>query len=323
MKYAVIGARGFIGQHLCRRARAAGAGVLGFDVTEGPDPGFEVRTANAVIDPIEIPAGVDAVFYLAQSPRYRSFPDGAGELFAVSVVGALRCAEAAARAGARLFCHTSTGNVYQPGFEPLAEGRPVRRDIPYAASKVAAEEALALMSGAMQVVSVRLFGVFGPGQREGLVPGLVKRIREGRPVELEPSARIPADQEGLRLSLTFVEDVAGCLLRIAELAVEGRTIPSPLNVAGPRALSIRELAGQLGVHLGLAPGYRVLNRTRDTDYVADIQRLEQLVGPVFTPLEEAIARTVDEKGAGQDFRRTTDSASRDAGGKSCPAPFSP
>jgi nucleoside-diphosphate-sugar epimerase len=159
---------------------------------------------------------------------------------------------------------------------------------------VAAEEALALMSGAMQVVSVRLFGVFGPGQREGLVPGLIQRIREGRPVELEPSARTPADQEGLRLSLSFVEDVADCLRRIADLAVEGRTIPSPLNVAGPRALSIRELAGQLGVHLGVAPGYRVLARQRDTDYVADIQRLEQIVGPVFTPLEEAIARTVDE-----------------------------
>ena len=144
-------------------------GAVGADDEVGVTVAVDV--ARRCDRPAAVVAGTDAVYYLAQFPHYRSFPRGAGDLYSVNVAGALRAAEAARDAGARFFCYASTGSVYRPAFGPLREDHPVRRDLPYALSKVAAEEALALFGGPMRCLCTRLFGVFGPGQRDRLVPG--------------------------------------------------------------------------------------------------------------------------------------------------------
>jgi nucleoside-diphosphate-sugar epimerase len=300
MKCVIIGAGGFIGRHLARaglaRSGPARSGdVLALDVAPPPDSsdaGFEIEACDAVAGDIALPRGVDVVYYLAQSPFYRDFPAHGDHLFAVNVVGALRAAAAAEEAGARLFCYASSGTIYEPGFEPMAEDRPARRDHAYALSKVCAEEALSLRGGATGVLCVRLFGVFGPGQGATLVQGVIDRVRGGRPVTIEPHPHDPADTGGLRISLTYVEDVAGCLLALGERAVAGRATAPVLNVAGPAPVAIRQLAEQVGREAGVAPTFERAERCRESDYVADIGRLRGHIDPRFTSLDEALARTL-------------------------------
>ena len=61
---------------------------------------------------------IGSVFYLAQSPFYNDPADHEDHLFGVNTTGAVKAAEAARKAAARFFCYASTGNVYQPSFEP-------------------------------------------------------------------------------------------------------------------------------------------------------------------------------------------------------------
>ena len=295
MRMVIVGALGFIGRHLGNWCRSLGHEVLGLDAAAPRDEheiDFSVRQCDAVTDPLNLPPNADAVYYLAQSSHDRSSPTAAGQVFAVNVAGALRAAEAARAAGARLFCYASTGSVYAPSFGPLSEDHPLRRDEAYAFSKVTAEEALGLLAGSMQVVRVRLFGVFGPGQRGMLVPSIVQKVRRGAPIYLQAHPEDPCDWNGLCTSLSFVDDVAQCLEQLAHLVIDNQLVPPVLNVAGPEPVSIRALAERIGEVCGRAPVFEKAGEPRATDLVADISRLQALLAPSFTPFGDAIAATV-------------------------------
>ena len=192
MKAAIIGTAGFLGRALCRRLQQEGWEVLAFDLSAPPDglpDGVRFAVVDILRDPLPLPQGIEAVFYLAQSPRYRDFPQGADHLFGVNAYGAIKAAAAARDAGAGVLCYASTGNVYQPSLAPLAESCPVRRDDPYALSKLAAEEALRLFRPRLATIAVRLFGLFGPGQEKMLPATLLQKIRGGEAIALGTGTR--------------------------------------------------------------------------------------------------------------------------------------
>jgi nucleoside-diphosphate-sugar epimerase len=237
--------------------------------------------------------GTEAVFYLAQSPYYRDFPAQADHLFGVNSLGPIRAAQAAAEAGVQYFCFTSTGNVYAPSFQSLTEDAPVRRDNPYALSKLMAEEALALFDGDMAIQMGRIFGAFGPGQTSMLPAVLRQRILDGLPIQLSPAETGKAD-EGLQISFLFVEDLAGGLADLMQRCLGGQAVPSVLNLGGPEAISIRRFADILARNLGKEAIFEITENVRPFDLIADIRRWQDLASPSFTPLEEALARTVNE-----------------------------
>jgi nucleoside-diphosphate-sugar epimerase len=286
MRCVIIGAAGFIGRRLRKTLDDEGHEVIGLDLPE----------LDVTRDAPAIPTGTDVIWYLAQSPAYRTFPQGAGDLFAVNVTGAVRAAEVAAVAGVRAFLYASTGTVYAPGFEPMDETRPVCRGQAYAQSKLAAEDALGLLDDAvdgMTVVCPRLFGVFGPGQRGMLVPAIVDRVRDGRPVTIERHPHDVTDEDGLRISLTYVDDVVSGMIAVGQAGADGAKLPRVLNVAASSPISIRSLAVTIGDAVGNAPEFETLNRARPSDYVADVTLLRSLVEWRDTPFDQAVRQTVE------------------------------
>lgn len=286
----VIGASGFIGQHLGSALVGRGR-CVGYDLAESASRDFEIRPCNIARESVEFPGNTDAVFYLAQFPGYRAFPTGGGDLWAVNVAGALRAIEAARTVGARAFIYASTGTVYAPDFEPLKETCPVRRDDPYALSKVAAEEALALVD-APPICCVRLFGVFGPGQKTMLVPALASRIRDGRAVTLEAHPHDPDDRDGLRISLTDVSDVCRGMIALAERMIAGSDTPRILNLAAREAVSIRHAAEAIGRVVGVQPHFEPAGHSRTGDYIADTTLMQQILKFETTPFDAAIVRAL-------------------------------
>ena len=117
MKYAIVGASGFIGRHLLKRLKEQGHDVIGYDIHPCERTG--VLPIDVCNDGIVIAPGTEVVVYLSQSPHYRSFPEQADNLFGVNVVGAARVAAAAKKSGARLFVYASTGNVYTDSFAAM------------------------------------------------------------------------------------------------------------------------------------------------------------------------------------------------------------
>lgn len=291
MKAAIVGAAGFLGTALSRHLLGSGWEVFGYDrlAPDSMPPGLRFRMFDVLRDNLDLPPETDVVYYLAQSPRYREFPEAADDLFGVNTYGAVRAAQAACAARTRFFCYTSTGNVYAPSFAPHAESDPVRRDDPYALSKLAAEETLALFSSRIAVVCTRLFGLFGPGQKRMLPAVLLSRIQSGQEIVMEPAPHEPDQPEGLRVSFTYVADAVRLLEQLARLALAGSPLPPVLNVAGPEAISIRRLSVAIGRVIGIEPKFATASTARTHDWIADVRRLGALLKPQWTPFCEAAA----------------------------------
>lgn len=299
MQVAVIGSSGFLGSMLFREFLDSGHQVLGFDLRPPAlvPTGGRFTVFNCTEDTLSFPPGLDAVFYLAQSSHYRDFPDSAVDLFEVNVLGLAKAAAAARAAGVKFFCHASTGNVYLPSFEPLAESHPVNRANAYALSKLMAEEVLDLFSGCMTTVSARFFGIFGPGQQAMLPAFLYKAILSGHPITLSPSPDDPSGRDGLKISFGYGLDVCRILKQLIEAGLAGGPLPPRLNVAGPRAVSLRHFAELIGQTVGRSPIFETGQESRTFNLIADLGLLRSLLDPVFTPLEQAVAASYGSEGA--------------------------
>ena len=246
----VIGGGGFIGGHLVRRLFADGVAI---SATHRPGAAIEslagvrwIPTDLTLLgDAIAWPTACDTVVYLAQSRLWRSFPQGADNVFLVNVAGVFRAVQYAVAAGARRFVYVSTGSVYHHGDRPADEGQPFF--VPgerafYAAAKLSAETLLGPFASLLPVVVLRLFVPYGSGQASDmLLPRLVDSIRRGDAITLD-------GHDGLTLSPTAIADVIEALLRSFKLE---RSVT--MNVAGPEVLSLREVSETIGRVIGRRP----------------------------------------------------------------------
>lgn len=285
MRVAVVGAGGFIGRHLIEALTVRADEVVA--ISSKSADAFDQRT-GILVDRPPSDRPIDALVYLAQSPHYREVPAQAPHLWGVNVVSAIKAAEWARRCGATCIIYASTGNVYEPSFSAHTEAGPVRRDDWYALSKAHAEEALWLMPD-IRATSVRLFGVYGPGQRDKLIPNLARTIARDERIHLHGHPTDRDDRDGLRLSLTYVDDVVRALLQV----IIGKAGPA-LNVAGPEVLSIRDIARTIGDRIGVPPVFTTDPEPRACDLVADNSMVSALVGGAFTAFSSGIIPTIDE-----------------------------
>jgi nucleoside-diphosphate-sugar epimerase len=293
MNIAIIGTAGFLGQILAKYLIDNGHRVAGIDIAKPPTEaaGLSYYKLDILRDEIDCLSNVDVVFYLAQSPFYRDFPVNSDHLFGVNVFGAIKAARAALEQKVRLFCFASSGNVYAPSFRSLSEDHAVRRDNAYSLSKVFAEEALNLFREKMLVVTTRFFGIFGPGQTSMLPVMILNAINSGKPIYLQPSAVDDNDRDGVKISFSYSLDVVKCLLRLAELGIDGAPLPYKLNIAGPEAVSIRTYADTVGRIIGIKPQFLHSPETREFDLIADISLLRSFLRVDFTPFGKAMVAT--------------------------------
>lgn len=263
----ITGAGGLLGSHLVPLlSREHELFALGRGAPEGATA-ITADLSNPV-DPAALPANADSLVYLAQSPRFRDFPDGAADMFQVNVAQPLALLDWARRASVRRFVYASSGSVYAPSDRPIREDDPTPAPGFYASTKLAAERLALAYGGMISVVCLRFFFIYGRGQkRDMLLPRLVDSVREGRPVTLQGS-------DGIRLNPVHAEDAARATA--AALELDGA---HAINVAGPEALSIRRICEAAGAALGRDPVFESAPPAAG-DLVADISRMsERLISP--------------------------------------------
>jgi UDP-glucose 4-epimerase len=280
MNALVIGAGGFLGRALVNELRRRGDTVA--ECSSSRPGGIDPQSGLLPRD-FTVPRGTHSVYYLSQSPALKTQPPRHEHILAVSVVSAIHAARAARDAGVRQFFYASTGNVYAPSFAPLRESDAVRRDNWYSMAKVHAEEALMLLRPGLEVTSLRLFGLYGPGQSGRLVANLAETVRAGRTVMIEPNPHDPQDDGGLRLSLCHVRDAAAVLASLT-----GCEAPRWLNVASRDVCSIRTIARALGEALGVAVAFQTSSQPRAFDLIADTGVLQRLLAPRFERFEDGV-----------------------------------
>ena len=313
----VTGAAGFIGSHLvpwlARRnpqrrvyalvrpgspppTLAAGVYCVPWDLAAtrplAPHAAWDEQAAT---DEQRLPDHVDAVLHLAQANV--PFPDQAAELLAVNIASTQRLLDYARTAGAAVFLLASSGSVYGRGGDagavpPLAPSvspgasavRPWREDDApqpddfYGATKLAAEWLVRSYRAYFHTVILRLFAPYGPGQTGRLIPGLIGRVRDGRPVTLSRGARP-------HFNPLYVADLLPMIERA--LALQGGQV---LNVGGDEVLSIRDMAETIGSVIRKTPRYEPAPGAPPADVVGDISRMHALLRPaLLTPFATGIA----------------------------------
>jgi nucleoside-diphosphate-sugar epimerase len=290
----VAGASGFLGLPVVAKLRGQGCRITALARRDAKprleELGCEVAAMNLGVDR-SIPklARHDLAIFLAQSRRYRNWPDDSPDVLAVNVLGLTQFLEAARRAGVRRLFYFSSGSVYEPSFDPLREDSPVgSRDL-YAMSKRMGEEITLHYRGYFDVVILRPFVIYGPGQQDRLVPMILSRVSRSEPISLHPRDISDTNPEGLVVTPCHVEDAARITAALVETSVDG-----VLNLAGCERVSIRAIAEEAARILGQAPRFEVDAEPRTGDLIADPSRLLGLVQPRFVPFQEGLAETVRE-----------------------------
>jgi UDP-glucose 4-epimerase len=278
----ITGASGFIGRHVCARMADGNevfAVVRGSAVPAGCIPVRADLAAGFSTD--GWPDRVDAVVHLAQSARHREFPGGAADMTAINVTATASLVDYAHRAGASSFIFASTGNVYTPGPQPVAEDDPIAPANFYAASKAAAECLLRPYRELLRVCVLRLFYPYGPGQEGRLIPSLVERVRDGRPVSLA------GVHDGLVLTPTFVDDIAG----VIAAAAADRRFEGVFNVSSPETMTLRDVGAAMAKVLGREARFENTGGAEPPRLVPNLERLAS-VYPLagFTPFEAGLSR---------------------------------
>jgi nucleoside-diphosphate-sugar epimerase len=186
--------------------------------------------------------------------------------------------------------HAGSAAEFGAATGPLGEDTPPEPSSLYGRTKLAGTGAVgrATAAGTVRGIPVRLFTVYGPGERSGrLLPALIAAARSGHDLPLTAGEQ--------RRDFTYVEDVAEGLLRLGMVAGQA---PGPVNLATGRLESVRRFAERAATVLGL-PAARLRfgalpGRPNELAHGAvNIARLRALCDWVpATTIEEGVRRTV-------------------------------
>jgi UDP-glucose 4-epimerase len=174
----VTGGAGFIGSNLVDALIERGNEVVVIDNLSfgslgnvNPAATFVERDIRQGVDL----DGTDVVFHLAAQTDVQTSVRRPAHDAQVNVVGTVKIAEAALRAGARIVFTSTGGAIYGECGRPASEDSPLRPLSPYGIAKLCAEEYLAgfnRIHGTRHAVA-RLGNVFGPRQAASLEGGVV------------------------------------------------------------------------------------------------------------------------------------------------------
>ena len=246
MKILITGANGFIGRHLSHGL--SHKHKLNFVVRRsqfGSNLGSTIIADLADANFIEgFPNEIDCVIHLAQSNRYREFPDGADDMRVINIDATARILEWARITKVKQFIYFSTANVYGESSGRLNEDSPTQPGSYYGATKLAAEHLALQYQKYFQVDVLRCFAVYGPGQVNMLISNLIEKIRAGEAINL-------AKGVGLVITPTYIGDLVGIIQNLISLS--NVTYSRLANVCGDEEINLNHISHTIGRILGIQP----------------------------------------------------------------------
>lgn len=254
MRILLTGATGLIGREVVRLAPA------GWEIVAvGRRPSDPIRPVETVQADLAapgfaaaLPGDVDAVVHLAQAREYRDFPACAPGVIAVNVTATAALLDHAVRCGAGQFLLASTATVYRPGAvggadPPLREDAPVRCRSIYSASKRSAELLAGPYAALLPARALRIFTAYGAVRDGRLVSDLIDRVEHGRAVEVQ-------GERGLVTTPIHAADAARAVIAAVRRPPRRGELDI-VNVAGPQALGIADMARAIGRVIGREPRF--------------------------------------------------------------------
>jgi UDP-glucose 4-epimerase len=285
----VTGGSGFIGTPLCRQAVEQGASVHA--VSRHPRTSSDgVRweaadlTEDAAVQGLVRRLRPDVVLHLASEVSGARDRDLVLPMLRANLLAAVNLMLACADAGCRRL--VLAGSMEEP---ELGDPEAVAQS-PYAVSKWAALAYARLFHAlyGLPIVHLRVFMVYGPGQRDlrKLVPYTTVSLLRGRPPKLTGGTRA--------VDWVYVDDVVDAFLRAAVApGIEG----SSFDIGSGELVTVRALVARLHDLVGgdVEPAFgAIADRERERIRVADPAPAADAMGwRPRTSLDEGLNRTVE------------------------------
>jgi UDP-glucose 4-epimerase len=283
----VTGAAGFIGSALCNRLMAGGTEVHGVSrVPRRPVEGLRWWTADLSEDRAAL--GImrevrpDVVFHLASHVSGDRGLDAVVRTMRDNLVTSVNLLTAAGESGGPRV--VLAGSMEEPDRDDPAPSSP------YAAAKTAVSAYARLFDQlyGLPVVNLRVFMVYGPGQRDGtkLVPYVINSLLRGEGPKLSSGGR--------EVDWIYVDDVVAAFVAAADAEkAPGNT----LDIGSGELVSIRSLVEQIVplVSGDARPVFGALpDRPGERPRLANIAPSRETIGwEPSTPLDVGLARTVE------------------------------
>lgn len=247
----VLGATGFIGQHLVERLISLGYAVSVLSRSE-PDvarvrfPTKSVRwTVGDWNDPsklTEAMAGADICFHLICTTLPRSSNEDPIHDVTSNVCGTIRVLEAALASGCRKVVFASSGGTIYgvPQSIPIAEFHPLEPNNSYGISKLAIEKYMKLFFNlhGLEYGIARLSNPYGEAQAtdraQGAVSVFLHRALTYKPIEIWGDGSIVRDY-------LYIADAVDGLIKVANYA----GIERIFNIGSGRGLSLLEIVNEI------------------------------------------------------------------------------
>ena len=321
MKVLVTGGLGFIGSHLVERLLREGLEVTVLDnLSTGRSSNLKELLGHRHLEVVQADVtqresvekhlkGVDTVFHFAALADIVPSIQRPLDYYHANVTGTITVLEAARAASVNQFVYAASSSCYGIAEKyPTPETAPIRPEYPYALTKYLGEH-LVLHWGKiykMQVISLRLFNVYGPRARTAGTYGAVMGVFLAQKLANKPLTLVG---EGTQTrDFTYVSDVVEAFWLASQSDLHGEI----LNVGSGGTYSVNRLAELIGgptVHTPKRPGEpdctfaditkirRLLGWSPKVSFEAGIQKMLDRISewsdaPVWTP--ESIATATKE-----------------------------
>lgn len=287
MKVLVTGINGFIGRYVAKllSTRHEVFGTIRSDNLARQVVGVEVISAD-LEDPNfidKLPSDIDCVIHLAQSRLYRSFPEGAEDMSRINITATCRLLEWSRKTRVKKFIFTSTANVYGEFFGHLNETHSTNPSSFYGATKLAAEHLVTQYQHFFNIHVLRLFTVYGPGQKKMLVSNIINNVKTGDEIFL-------AQKVGLKFTPIFIDDLVEIISKIiTHPPILGTFV---LNICGSEITTLNNVVNLVGKILGKSANIKFTD-DEPKYFIGSNQRLIETIGHFkFCTMEQGLKRTL-------------------------------
>ncbi len=265
--FLVTGGAGFIGSALCSHLIEQGNKVINIDnFNDFYDPEIKeqniaplIHNSNYILYRADITDRdifsnifeqhkVDVVVHLAAMAGVRPSIEQPVLYEQVNVQGTLNLLEAMKKHDLRHLIFASSSSVYGNNSKiPFQENEPLDRVIsPYAASKKSAEDFCYVYHElfGLNVVALRFFTVYGPGQRPDLaIHKFTRKIFSGEPIPFFGDGNTVRDY-------AYIDDIIHGILSSVDFILNNTNVFEVFNLSGHHPVSLKEMVSVIEQTIG-------------------------------------------------------------------------